>query len=166
MTDPRHGAGHRARGPSSEGGRGAPRAGGARGDERAPDGAASTGLARLRAGAALFDAGRHHASHEVFERAWLAARAAGRRAEAHWWQGLVLCAGALHHRSAGNRVGARALSERAGARLARALADAPDDVWWRGPCEHWAQTWRRAEPATRAEDGPVPRLDALLDSAE
>jgi predicted metal-dependent hydrolase len=121
------------------------------GDHEGPS--SHSGRGALFVGAALFDAQRHHAAHEVFEEAWNAARRAGRSSEALWWQGLVLCAGALHHRGNGNRTGEQALSARATDRLAAALADAASSyvspAWW---------TLLAAAPA-----GADPRLGDLLD---
>jgi len=141
-----------------------------------PQGAsAEEGWAILRGGADLFDAGQHHASHETFEAAWLAARRGGRIGEAYWWQGLVLCAGALHHRGKGNSKGARALSQRAMDRFGTALelaGDASDaSPWWVAPCEAWLRGWKRVQPESLGNDTPQapagtdPRLGDLLGQA-
>lgn len=147
------------------------------GDHEGPS--SQPGRGALFVGAALFDAGRHHAAHEVFEEAWNGARHAGRPAEALWWQGLVLCAGALHHREKGNRTGEEALSGRAAERLAAALAainaaaDAPADaaanegpapacepIWWTTACRIWLERWRAFVSAPPG--GNDPRLGDLL----
>lgn len=88
-------------------------------DEQGP----STGDGRgaLRTGAALFDDGEAHAAHEIFEQRWILAKRAERTAEAAFWQGLVLCCGAVHHAGRANAVGARALSARAERYLGTAL---------------------------------------------
>lgn len=135
------------------------------------DASADDGWRVLRGGAELFDAGHHHASHETFEAAWLAARRGGRAGEALWWQGLVLCAGALHHRGRDNQAGARALSQRALDRFGSALQLAEDaagePAWWVAPCEEWRQGWRRVNlggagkdegQSTAADDPSLGRL--------
>lgn len=134
---------------------------------------ADDGWRILQGGAELFDAGQHHASHESFEAAWLAARRGGRQGEALWWQGLVLCAGALHHRGKGNQTGARALSQRAlerfGGALQLAEAETGERAWWVVPCEEWRQGWRRVNLSGVAKDGALsaaaddPRLGSLLE---
>lgn len=75
----------------------------------------------LRSGAALIADGRAFEAHEVFESAWRRARAE-QRADADFWQGLVLVAGALHHADRGNERGRAALLERAEAKLESAVA--------------------------------------------
>ncbi|MFT6109210.1 MAG: hypothetical protein ACJA2W_002127 [Planctomycetota bacterium] len=127
----------------------------------------------LRGGADLFDAGQHHASHESFEAAWLAARRGEREGEALWWQGLVLCAGALHHRGKGNQTGARALSQRAldrfGSALRLAENAAGERAWWVAPCEEWREGWYRVNLGGVGKDGAPsaaaddPRLGGLLE---
>jgi len=77
--------------------------------------------AHLRAGAALYTAGRFHAAHDPWEHAWLTARH-GSDADANLLQGLVQTTAALHHARAGNREGATGLAE--GAR--EYLGDVPD----------------------------------------
>ncbi|QDU83616.1 hypothetical protein Pla163_07150 [Planctomycetes bacterium Pla163] len=138
-----------------------------KGDHEGPS--SHTGRGALSVGAALFDAGRHHAAHEVFEEAWIAARGTGRSAEALWWQGLVLCAGALHHRGTGNRSGQKALGVRAIERLSAALDGAANSggtegaPWWTHRCRTWLERWRAfvaAEPA-----GADPRLGDLVGEA-
>ena len=139
----------------------------------ARDASAHDGWRVLRSGAELFDAGQHHASHEAFEAAWLAARRGERKGEAFWWQGLVLCAGALHHRGKGNQGGARALSRRAKDRLGSALGLAEGTTgelaWWVAPCEEWLQGWCRVNLDDVGKDGGLsgsaddPRLGDLLE---
>ncbi|MEM8710188.1 MAG: DUF309 domain-containing protein [Planctomycetota bacterium] len=141
-------------------------------EEASGDALVEQGRTYLRRGADLFDAGEHHASHEVFEAAWLAARGGGREAEAYWWQGLVLCAGALHHRGKGNQKGALALRERALDRLGTALRLAGDvgcaGAWWVAPCEAWVAAWRAVslddtyDDALNASKVADPRLKELL----
>lgn len=77
--------------------------------------------AHLRAGAALYTAGRFHAAHDPWEHAWLTARHES-EADANLLQGLVQTTAALHHARAGNREGATGLAESA----REYLGDVPD----------------------------------------
>ena len=77
--------------------------------------------AHLRAGAALYTAGRFHAAHDPWEAAWLAVRGAERSEaadDADLLQGLVQTTAALHHARTGNREGATGLAGSAGEYLA------------------------------------------------
>jgi hypothetical protein len=77
--------------------------------------------AHLRAGAALYTAGRFHAAHDPWEGAWLEIRDSAPD-DAHLLQGLVQTTAALHHARTGNREGATGLAESAGDYLARVPA--------------------------------------------
>lgn len=77
--------------------------------------------ARLRAGAALYTAGRFHAAHDPWEHAWLDVRDTA-PADANLLQGLIQTTAALHHARAGNREGATGLAESG----AEYLAQVPD----------------------------------------
>jgi|GEM_PF-5979449 len=145
-------------------------------DEQGPG--TDDGRGALRMGAVLFDGGEPHAAHEVFEERWLAAKRTGRRAEAAWWQGLVLCAGAVHHARRGNAKGASALGARAARRLAACLEEAdaetdtetgatPERPWWRAAAARWLAAWRATDlDAVRAGAAGPPRLGALLDGTD
>ena len=74
--------------------------------------------AHLRAGAALYTAGRFHAAHDPWEGAWLSARETS-AADADLLQGLVQTTAALHHARNGNHEGATGLAESGAAYLAR-----------------------------------------------
>lgn len=74
--------------------------------------------AHLRAGAALYTAGRFHAAHDPWEHAWLHARRES-EADATLLQGLVQTTAALHHARTGNREGATGLAESASEYLAQ-----------------------------------------------
>ncbi|MFC7229140.1 DUF309 domain-containing protein [Salinirubellus salinus] len=78
--------------------------------------------AHLRAGAALYTAGRFHAAHDPWEHAWLAVRDTAPD-DAALLQGLIQTTAALHHARAGNREGATGLAGSA----ADYLAGVPDD---------------------------------------
>jgi hypothetical protein len=82
--------------------------------------------AHLRAGAALYTAGRFHAAHDPWEHAWLAVRDAAPD-DAALLQGLIQTTAALHHARAGNREGATGLAESAADYLA-AVPDGHRDV--------------------------------------
>lgn len=75
--------------------------------------------ALLEEGAQLFDAGRYHEAHEVFEQLWLASEAG----DADFWKGLIQASICLYHASRGNVDGARALLRGHRALLARFLPE-------------------------------------------
>lgn len=74
--------------------------------------------AHLRAGAALYTAGRFHAAHDPWEHAWLSARHES-EADRTLLQGLVQTTAALHHARNGNHEGAVGLAESAAEYLAQ-----------------------------------------------
>jgi hypothetical protein len=74
----------------------------------------------LRAGVALYTDGYHHAAHDPWETAWLAAREDP--ADAALFQGLVQVTAATHHAREGNTEGARGLAESATGYLDRVPA--------------------------------------------
>ena len=65
--------------------------------------------ARLRAGAAVFNAGHYHAAHDAWEPPYRTATGE----ERDFLQGLIQYAAATHHAMDGNREGAQGLAERA-----------------------------------------------------
>jgi uncharacterized protein len=65
-------------------------------------------------GISLFNSGHFFEAHEVLEEVWREAPAI----EKKFWQGLIQTAVAFHHRSVGNRIGAKSLLDRAVRNLA------------------------------------------------
>ncbi|WP_435196100.1 DUF309 domain-containing protein [Natronomonas sp. EA1] len=76
----------------------------------------------LRAGAAVFNAGYHHAAHDAWEERWLDCEGEERTL----LQGLIQYAAAVHHAGGGNSEGARNLAESAAEYLTEARARADD----------------------------------------
>lgn len=100
----------------------------------------------VRAGVALYNAGRYWEAHEALETVWRATRGPARPL----WQGLIQAAAAMLHRERGNAHGLAAQGEAAVAKLRGAR---PDGF----PVE----TAAFAEALARCvrEHGPVPPLE-------
>lgn len=121
--------------------------------------------AYLRAGAAVYNAGFHHAAHDAWERRWL--RETG--AEADLLQGLIQLAAAVHHADAGNEEGAAGLAGSAQAYLGNALKAGVDhDVnvsavrAYLTRVEADPSVVDRDPPVRLEIDGSVPQLDTLV----
>jgi hypothetical protein len=79
---------------------------------------------RLRAGAAVFNAGHYHAAHDAWEDRWLELEAGSD--DERLLHGLIQYSAAVHHASERNREGAVGLAESARAYLADLPADYRD----------------------------------------
>jgi predicted metal-dependent hydrolase len=102
-------------------------------------------------GIELFNAGEFFAAHEVLEDVWRPAAGTERR----FLQGLIQIAVALHHFTAGNRVGAQSLLARGAAKL-DGLPDAYLGVRV-DALRPQAEAWLR-HLAGEAPQPPFPRL--------
>ncbi len=96
---------------------------------------------------ALFNAGEYFAAHEAFESLWRGSTGTERL----FYQGLTQAAVALHHLRRGNLRGARAVAERARARL----AGVPSPFRALDTVDFAEQLRRFIEDPARA---PVPRI--------
>ncbi|MFB6138139.1 MAG: DUF309 domain-containing protein [Halobacteriaceae archaeon] len=68
----------------------------------------------LRAGMAVFNAGRHHAAHDAWEDRWLAVKETDRDADERLLHGLIQFTAAVHHGDEGNWAGLQGLARSAG----------------------------------------------------
>ncbi|MFB6135377.1 MAG: DUF309 domain-containing protein [Halobacteriaceae archaeon] len=107
--------------------------------------------AHLRAGAAVFDAGHHHAAHDAWEERWLELEAGDDERLLH---GLIQYAAVAHHADEGNWEGVRGLATSA----AEYLGPLPADYWGVNVGEVSAYLRRVAADPEHAERAPPPPL--------
>lgn len=105
----------------------------------------------------LFNSAHFFAAHEVLEEVWRLAPVP----EKKFWQGLIQTAVAFHHRSAGNRIGAQSLLDRA----IRNLAAYPARYGGieLSPLKESLELWQAAISKNET-DFPLPIIQLAVDS--